>query len=168
MDGLEEDELEIEVINDSTLDIIESSFVFEYDKLLFNKNTLILPFIIPDSNVTIKYNDKFKKEEDYKMEPQLNQPVIIDKFEIPEAIAKRLSELLTIQTIREKILDQNIENIVKYEQIEKMLIPVVSEVEALKTKITRDYVPEKYRSDEYMWNYDGYDIDGCIVQVLKI
>ena len=39
--------------------------------------------------------------------------------------------------------------------------------EAIKKKITRDYVPEHYRSAQYMWNYDGYEIDGNNVQILE-
>lgn len=158
---------DIHIINNKTGEQIPVKIYINFNDNIFIMDVLILEFTMPDSDVTIKYTkNKNKKRRILKMEPKTNQQTIIDTFEIPEIIAKRLSELLTIQTIREKILDQNIDNPTKYEQIEKMLIPVVSEIEALKTKITKDYVPKEYRSDEYMWNYDGYEIDGCSVQIL--
>lgn len=95
------------------------------------------------------------------------QQVVVDYFEIPEELAKELSDLLTKQTIRERMLTQLIGEPEKYEEAEKMLIPVVSRIEAIKVKITKEYVPEKYNSIRYMWNYDGWEVDKNRVQVIE-
>lgn len=97
------------------------------------------------------------------MEPK---GAIVGTFDIPDDLAKELSDLLVKQTIREKMLLQVIDDPNKYAMMEKMLIPITSRIEAIKVKITRDYVPEKFNSESYMWNYDGYEIDGNSVQVL--
>lgn len=92
---------------------------------------------------------------------------IIDYFEIPDELAKELSENLIKQSIRQGILENVINDPAKYEAAEKLLIPVVAKIDAIKVNITRNFVPAKYRSDEYQWNYDGYEIDGNKVQILK-
>ena len=76
----------------------------------------------------------------------MQEQVIINSFEIPEELAKELSDLLTKQTIRERLLLQLVDNPVKYEQVESMLLPITSKIEAIKFKITNEYVPEEYRS----------------------
>ena len=101
------------------------------------------------------------------MEPKTNGMVVVSTFEIPDELAKRLSDLLVQQSIREKVLANYIDDPAKYEQAESLLIPIVAEVESIKNMITREYVPVGYRSDEYMWNYDGYEIDGNRVQILS-
>lgn len=98
------------------------------------------------------------------MEPK---QTIIDNFEIPFEVATQLTDLLTKQTIRMQLLQQNLSDPVKFEEIEKLLMPITSQIEALKRKITDEYVPAKYRFPQYMWNYDGYDISGCVVQVIQ-
>lgn len=95
------------------------------------------------------------------------QQVVIDYFEIPEDLARELSELLTKQTIRERSLAQVIGEPEKYEEAEKLLIPVVSRIEAIKVRITKEYVPEKYNSIRYMWNYDGWEVDRNKVQIIE-
>lgn len=92
---------------------------------------------------------------------------VVDHFEIPAELAKELSDLLTKQIIRERLLVNLVGDADKYDAAEKMLIETVSRVEAIKKKITRDYVPDSYRFPQFMWNYDGYDIDGNQVQVLE-
>lgn len=126
-----------------------------------------LEFIMPEKPVYIDVTvgeDASVKEEN-KMEPKTTTNAIVDTFTIPEQVAKRLSDLLVKQSIREKLLDQNIENAEKYERMENMLVPIVAEINQLKNQITMEYVPEKYQSDMYVWNYDGYDIDGCTVYI---
>lgn len=124
-------------------------------------------FIMPEKPVYIDVidNKDASVEEENKMEPKTTTNSIVDTFTIPEQVAKRLSELLVKQSIREKLLDQNIENAEKYERMESMLIPIVAEINQLKNQITMEYVPEKYQSDMYVWNYDGYEIDGCTVYI---
>lgn len=93
--------------------------------------------------------------------------VVVDYFEIDNDLAKELSDLLTKQVIRERLLLQLVNDPGKYEEVEKLLIPITSKIEAIKVKITRDFVPEKYRSQTYMWNYTGYEIDGNEVEVIE-
>ena len=92
---------------------------------------------------------------------------VIGEFEIPEDLAKELSELLTKQTIRERLLTQLIDQPDKYEEAEKLLIPVTSRIEAIKIKITKEYIPEQFNSAKYMWNYDGYEVSGNKVQIVE-
>lgn len=92
---------------------------------------------------------------------------VIDYFEIPDELAKELSELLTKQTIREKLLLQLVDQPDKYEDAEKLLIPITARIEAIKVKITKEYIPEKYVSSKYMWNYDGYEVDQNKVQIIN-
>lgn len=100
--------------------------------------------------------------------PELQQKVV-GHFDIPEEIAKELSELLTKQMIREKLLRQIItEDPSKYEEAEKVLIPVAAKVEAIKMRITNEFVPEQYRNPIYIWNYNGYEVDGCSVEVIQM
>ena len=95
------------------------------------------------------------------------EQIIVGYFDIPEELAKELSELLTKQSIREKLLLQLIDEPSKYEQAENMLLPIVAKIEAIKIKITEDYVPEPYRSPIYVWSYDGWEVSGCKATVIK-
>jgi hypothetical protein len=92
---------------------------------------------------------------------------VIDMFEIPDELAKELSTLLTKQTIRERILLQLVDQPEKYEEAESLLVPITARIEAIKIKITKDYVPEKYNSRKYIWNYDGYEVDQNKVQIIE-
>ena len=53
----------------------------------------------------------------------------------------------------------------QYDLAEAKLIPIVSEIEAIKIKITEDYIPEEYRDSKYNWNYNGWEIDKNKVEV---
>lgn len=92
---------------------------------------------------------------------------IIDYFTIPDALARELSDLLTKQVIKERLLIQLIDDQDRYDKIEASLVPIVTKVEAIKLKITKEYVPAKYNSTRYKWNYDGYEVDGNRVQVIE-
>lgn len=92
---------------------------------------------------------------------------IIDYFEIPEDLAIELSDLLIKQTIRERLLTQLINDQTKYEKAEELLIPITAKIEAIKIKITKEYIPEKYNSPKYMWNYDGWEVDENKVQIIE-
>lgn len=95
----------------------------------------------------------------------MSEQKLVASFEIPEELAKELSELLTKQTIRERLLVQLIDEPTKYEKAEAILLPVTAKIEAIKVKITNEYVPEEYRSSEYIWNYDGWEIAGSNVNI---
>lgn len=93
--------------------------------------------------------------------------VVVDHFEIPDELAQELSGLLTKQTIRERLLMQLVGEPEKYEQAENLMIPITAKVEAIKVKITKEFVPAKYNSRRFMWNYDGYEVDKNKVQVIE-
>jgi hypothetical protein len=117
-----------------------------------------------------KYNsihiNKNEKEEIAVSEVATNNEYVTS-FEIPDQLAKKLSEDLAKQSIREKMLVEVILDPVKYETVEKMLIPITQEIDAMKNEITTKYVPDEYRSDEYQWNFDGYEISGNNVHIYK-
>ena len=98
---------------------------------------------------------------------EVNQQVI-DNFEIPEDLAKELSELLVKQTIRERILLQLVADPDKFEEVEKSLIPITSKIEAIKNRITKEFVPEEYNSTKYMWNYESWEVARNKVQVIEL
>ena len=90
---------------------------------------------------------------------------VIDTFMIPEEIAKKLSDLLVTQSTRERLL-VNLIGKPEYDQVERSLVDIISQIDTLKNIITSDYVPSAYRSEEYQWNYDGYGISGTVVQIM--
>jgi len=92
---------------------------------------------------------------------------VIDYFEIPEELAQELSELLTKQVIRERLLLQLINDPEKYEQAESSLIPITSKIEAIKLKITKEFVPAKYNSRRYVWNYNSWEVDKNKVEIIE-
>ena len=98
---------------------------------------------------------------------EVNQQVI-DNFEIPEDLAKELSELLVKQTIRERILLQLVTDPDKFEEVEKSLIPITAKIEAIKNRITKEFVPEEYNSTKYMWNYESWEVARNKVQVIEL
>lgn len=95
-------------------------------------------------------------------------PIIVGYFEIPDELAKELSELLIKQSIRQRVLTEVVGNAEKYEAAEDNLIPVVRRVEAIKIQITKHYVPKQYDSIDYVWNYNGYEISGNKVELIKV
>ena len=94
--------------------------------------------------------------------------VLVGKFVIPDDVAKELSELLTKQTIREHLLSTVIMDKEKYDEVEKQLIPIMQKIDALKNKVTTQYVPAEFNDEKYMWNYDGYEVSGNTLQVYEI
>ena len=98
---------------------------------------------------------------------EVNQQVI-DNFEIPEDLAKELSELLVKQTIRERILLQLVADPDKFEEVEKSLIPITAKIEAIKNRITKEFVPEEYNSTKYIWNYESWEVARNKVQVIEL
>lgn len=146
-------------------------------------NTQRGTFKMQDSNVVILV--RIRKDEEYMSEQNKNvviledrnqsdvevkgnsKDMVIDHFEIPDELAKELSTLLTKQVIKERLMMQLIDEPAKYAKVEDELVPIVSRIEAIKVKITKDYVPSKYNSDIYRWNYDGYEVDGNKVSIIS-
>lgn len=98
---------------------------------------------------------------------EVNQQVV-DNFEIPEDLAKELSELLVKQTIRERILLQLVADPDKFEEVEKSLVPITAKIEAIKNRITKEFVPEEYNSTKYMWNYESWEVARNKVQIIEL
>ena len=81
--------------------------------------------------------------------------VIVDTFEIPEELAQELSELNTTIDLRRQVLPDLI-GTEKYQPYEKETVKLLSRRQEIMSSITRDFVPEKYRTQKYSWNYNGY------------
>lgn len=92
----------------------------------------------------------------------------VTTFEIPEEIAKHLSMLLVKEKVRKELLSNLIGNKNKFEEVEQLLIEVSAEVEKIKHDITTLYVPEKYRSEKFIWDYNGFEIDKNILTIYQI
>lgn len=125
--------------------------------------TTVFSFEMPDDDIRITLKFKEIKEDDIM---EAIPKKIIDHFEIPAELATELSDLLTRQTIRERLLSANIGDPVKFKEIEDSLVPIVGKIEAIKMRITKEFVPEKYQDDKYSWNYDGWEIAKNMVQIL--
>ena len=128
---------------------------------------------MPDSNVILTVRFEKICKEKVIMEQSIDnsndniQNGVLEYFEIPEELAKELSDLLTKQVVRERLLLQVVGDPVKYNELEAMILPITAKIEAIKARITEQYVPQKYRSVKYMWNYTGYEVDQNKVQILE-
>ena len=91
----------------------------------------------------------------------------VTTFEIPEELAKHLSILLVKEKVRKELLSNSIGDKNKFEEVEQLVVEVSSEVEKIKHDITTLYVPEKYRNEEFVWDYNGFEIDNNIVTIYK-
>jgi hypothetical protein len=92
---------------------------------------------------------------------------VVGSFEIPEELAKELSTLITKQGIRERLLATLVGE-EKYDEVEESLIELIQRIDVIKNKITEEYVPEEFRSEDYVWNYDGYEIAGRKVVIYEV
>ena len=91
----------------------------------------------------------------------MNDKNFVSSFKIPEEMAKELSELLIQQSIRERLLIQLVDNEAgKYNAMEKLLVEIETKINSIKNIITTTHVPEEFRSEKFIWNYDGWDISG--------
>lgn len=150
-----------------------------YKVLHFEEDRIKLEFIVPDCNIgfetcastidkTIKEKSNMENKEIETKNETVNTNGVIATFDIPEELAKELSELLTKQSIRQNMLKEIlISNPSKYEEVESLLLPVTTRIETIKAKITTEYVPDEYCDEKYMWNYDGYDISGTSVSIFE-
>lgn len=166
------------------IDIYDSKYSFIYEELYKeccdiiypetddNKQHILIMFKPLIESAVIEIETQLRKEiiemDTNKIETNNNEGSIIDYFEIPEDLAKELSDNLIKQTIRQRTLTEVVNDPDRYTNAENLLIPIVQRIEVIKNKITKEYVPEKYRSSEYMWNYDGFEIDENRVQILKV
>ena len=92
---------------------------------------------------------------------------IVETVEIPESIAKRLSTLLIKQSIRHRLLNEAVGDKSKFEQLEDLLIPIEEEISAVKNEITEKFIPEDFRSERFIWNYNGFEIDNNHISIYK-
>lgn len=127
-------------------------------------DTSRIAFTMPNDDVMIKV--KLNVEGRTKMEEKTKNG-IIEMVPIPEDMARELSDLLIKQTIRERVLVQLVGQPDKYDEAEKMLMPIVAKIEAIKVKITREHIPAKFNDEKYVWNFNGYEIDGAAVEIIE-
>lgn len=108
--------------------------------------------------------DKIKENAEKVMTPGPDD--VIDTFTIPEELAQKLSDLLIKQSIRQNTVNSCVGDPEKYGQAEAMLIPVTAEIDKIKYHISTELVPKKYRSSKYRWNFNGWEIDNNVLQIL--
>lgn len=89
-------------------------------------------------------------------------------FQIPEELGKELSDLVVRQSIYENAMVKLIADNNPCDEVEKTLMSIVKKIEIIKSKITNEYVPNEYRSERFMWNYDGYHLTGTEVKIYEI
>lgn len=92
----------------------------------------------------------------------------VEVFEIPEHLAKELSDLLVRESIRKKLLSEVLNDPVKYEQIEDLLAKATERIDEIKNLITVEFVPDEFQSEKFIWDYKGYSIDKNVVSIYKI
>ena len=92
----------------------------------------------------------------------------VEVFEIPEYLAKELSDLLVRESIRKKLLSEVLNDPVKYEQIEDLLAKATERIDEIKHLITIEYVPDEFHSEKFIWDYKGYSIDKNVVSIYKV
>jgi hypothetical protein len=92
---------------------------------------------------------------------------VVGHFEIPEELAKELSENLVRQTIKERLLLQLLDEPEKYIKVENDLVPITAKIEAIKMMITKKYVPNEYNEARFIWNYNGFEVDGNQVEIIQ-
>ncbi len=91
---------------------------------------------------------------------------VVDTFTIPEDIAKRLTELMAIQVINDRILASVADQPDKYDALILSQVKIQREFDQIKYKITDEFVPDKYRDQKYSWNYNGYDVAQNTVEIV--
>lgn len=92
---------------------------------------------------------------------------IVEVAEIPQSLAERLSKLLVKESIRRQLLNDSLNDPAKYELAEERLIPIVSEINEIKHLITEKYIPDDFKSDRFIWSFDGIEIDNNHVKIYK-
>ena len=161
------------IMGKKTLSKIEIKTLESYSRDNYNRFVCKYYFDMPDEDAILHVKMEDGMMEETKNTEQIDNSSskypegVIDYFDIPDELAKELSDLLTKQVVRERLLLQVVSDPVRYEEMEKMILPITAKIEAIKIKITDEYVPEKYRSTKYMWNYSGYEVDKNKVQILE-
>lgn len=91
---------------------------------------------------------------------------VIDTFEIPDEMARELDRLIIQVDIMKDMLAANVIDDGRFDKLQEKLIPLQSRYTTLKNLITYQYVPSKYNSENYSWNYPGYELTGntCWIQ----
>ncbi|MCM1439774.1 MAG: hypothetical protein NC131_11335 [Roseburia sp.] len=181
----------LRVIRRDTQEEIETSFTFNG----FHKETNVIrgvytiSFVMPPSDIEVhadftgdwsgedvaeiqkligdvtKMDIQDKKERVTNVR-QVTSDEIVDTFTIPEDVAQRLSDLLVKQSIRQGLLPALIGEPDAYEKAEALLIPIQVEIDKIKYEISTRHVPVQYRSSKYKWNYNGWEIDNNVVEIL--
>lgn len=93
---------------------------------------------------------------------------VVDTVKIDSALARRLSDLLSIQSIRQSLLLQLLDNIDSYNKVEQMLIPITDEINQIKNQITLYEVPDQYKDPMFIWSYDGWATNEDKINIIKV
>jgi len=94
--------------------------------------------------------------------------MVVDTFDIHEDMAKKLTDLMAQQAVNDRILAAVADQPTKYDTLLKQQASIQRSIDEIKFYITENCVPDKYRSDKYQWNYNGYDIAGTKVEILTV
>lgn len=91
---------------------------------------------------------------------------VIDTFEIPDEMARELDRLIVQVDIMKDMLAASVGNEANFNKLQEKLVPLQSRYTTIKNLITYQYVPGKYNSESYSWNYPGYELSGntCWIQ----
>lgn len=133
-----------------------------------------IEFTMPPGNVIVSgsFTTKWEEREMDKIKENAEKvrtpgpDGVIDTFTIPEELAQELSDLLIKQSIRQNTVNSCVGDPEKYGQAEAMLIPITAEIDKIKYHISTELVPKKYRSSKYRWNFNGWEIDNNVLQIL--
>lgn len=134
----------------------------------------VITFIMPFGNVTVDglFTTKWEENEmpdfrDIAEKKKVPGPDgVIDTFTIPEELAQELSDLLIKQSIRQNTVNACVGDPEKYEQAEALLVPIAARIDKIKYQISTELVPMKYRSSRYRWNFNGWEIDNNVLEIL--
>jgi len=91
----------------------------------------------------------------------------IKQIEIDHTRAEELSELLTKKSIRMEVAASCVKDPEAYDEAEKRLIPIIDAIEAIKDYITKNCIPDEYKSEKYTWIYNGILIDGYSISIYE-
>lgn len=91
----------------------------------------------------------------------------VDSFGIPEELGKELTDLIVRQSIYETTLSKLMADNQQYDKVLDELASIIEKSEVIKNRITKEFVPEKYRKEIYSWNYNGFHISGTKVDIYK-
>lgn len=95
----------------------------------------------------------------------LDQMYKVGEFKIPEDIAMPLSKLMSKKSLIMQLMDQNINDDDKFETYSEKGIALEDEIQQYQRRINETYLPDKFKLPHLQWNYNGYALAGCTIEV---